>query len=84
MEKIVRCGMLYELYGNLLTDRQRQIYGNYVNDDFSLSENAAECGITRQGVYDMIKRIDSILEGYESKLHLLASLQKETGVDYSV
>ena len=47
------------------------IYGELVNDDLSLSEIAANHGITRQGVHDLIHRCDKILEGYEDKLHLL-------------
>ena len=71
MEKIVRQGMLYDLYGELLTEHQRSVYGDLVNDDLSLSEIAEIHGITRQGVHDLIKRCDRILEDYESKLHLL-------------
>lgn len=71
MEKIVRQGMLYDLYGELLTDHQRKVYGELVNDDLSLSEIAELNGITRQGAHDLIKRCDKILEGYEEKLHLL-------------
>ena len=71
MEKLVRQGMLYDLYGNLLTEHQQQIYGELVNNDLSLSEIAEQYGISRQGVHDLIKRCDKQLEGYESKLHLL-------------
>ena len=71
MEKLVRQGMLYDLYGELLTDHQRKVYGELVNDDLSLSEIAELNGITRQGAHDLIKRCDKILEGYEAKLHLL-------------
>ncbi len=71
MEKIVRQGMLYDLYGELLTDHQRKVYGELVNDDLSLSEIAQINGITRQGAHDIIKRCDKILESYEDKLHLL-------------
>ena len=77
MEKLVRQGMLYDLYGELLTEHQRSIYGGLVNDDLSLSEIAEIHGITRQGVHDLIKRCDRILEGYEDKLHLLAKKLEE-------
>jgi len=73
MEKLVRQGMLFDLYGGLLTDHQKEIYGALVNDDLSLSEIADEYGITRQGVQDLIKRCDKKLEEYEAKLHLLAA-----------
>lgn len=71
MEKIVRQGMLFDLYGDLLTEHQRKIYGALVNDDLSLSEIAADFCITRQGAQDLIKRTDRKLEDFESKLHLL-------------
>lgn len=71
MEKIVRQGMLYDLYGDLLTEHQKKVFGALVNEDLSLSEIAEECGITRQGAQDMIKRTEKKLEGFESKLHLL-------------
>ena len=71
MEKIVRQGMLYDLYGDLLTEHQKKVYGALVNEDLSLSEIAGDFGITRQGVQDLIKRTDKKLEDFESKLHLL-------------
>ena len=71
MERIVRLGMLYDLYGDLLTEHQREIFGALVNEDLSLSEIALDRGITRQGVQDMLKRTENKLEDYESKLHLL-------------
>lgn len=63
--------MLFDLYGDFLTEHQRNIYGALVNDDLSLSEIAADFSITRQGVQDLIKRTDKKLEDFESKLHLL-------------
>ena len=78
MEKIVRQGMLYDLYVELLTEHQREIFGDLVNNDMSLSEIAESYGISRQGVHDVIRRCDKQLEAYESKLHLLEKqLSKE-------
>ena len=71
MEKIVRQGLLYDFYGELLTEHQRRIYEDVVCNDLSLSEIAQEQGITRQGVHDLVKRCNRILEGYEDKLHLV-------------
>lgn len=72
--------MLYDLYGELLTEHQRKVYGELVNNDMSLSEIAEQYGISRQGVHDLIKRCDKQLEGYESKLHLLEQrLREEAG-----
>ena len=71
MEKIVEQGLLYDFYGELLTEHQRQIYEARVFDNLSLSEIAQDFEISRQGVHDLIKRCDKILQGYEDKLHLL-------------
>jgi hypothetical protein len=71
MEKIVEQGLLYDFYGELLTEHQRQIYEDAVYQDMSLGEIASDYGISRQGVHDLIRRCDKILADYESKLHLV-------------
>ena len=71
MEKIVEQGLLYDFYGELLTEHQRQIYKDVVFNDMSPSEIAEEQGISRQGVHDLIKRCNKILTGYEEKLKLV-------------
>ena len=71
MEKIVRQSLLFDFYGELLTEHQKQIYEDVVMNDLSYSEIARDSGISRQGVYDMMKRSDKILEEYEAKLHLV-------------
>ena len=71
MEKIVEQTLLYDFYGELLTERQQQVYESVVLEDYSLSEVAEELGISRQGVHDMIKRCNHTLEEYEGKLHLV-------------
>ncbi len=71
MEKKVMQTFLYDFYGELLTEHQQNIYEDFVLNDLSLSEIAEEAGISRQGVHDLVKRCDRILEGYEEKLHLL-------------
>lgn len=76
MEKIVQQTFLYDFYGELLTERQKQIYTEVVQNDLSLSEAGERFGISRQGVYDMVKRCDKILQGYEDKLHLLEKFLK--------
>jgi len=72
VEKIVEQGILYDFYGELLTPHQRGIYEDAVYGDLSLSEIAEKRGISRQGVYDLIRRCDRALAGYEEKLHLVA------------
>jgi len=71
MEKFVEQTLLYDFYGELLTERQQQVYESVVLEDFSLSEVAEELGISRQGVHDMIRRCNHALEEYEKKLHLV-------------
>lgn len=71
MEKFVEQTLLYDFYGELLTERQQQVYESVVLEDYSLSEVAEDLGISRQGVHDMIKRCNHTLEEYESRLHLV-------------
>lgn len=71
MEKFVEQTLLYDFYGELLTERQLQVYESVVLEDYSLSEVAENLGISRQGVHDMIKRCNHTLEEYESRLHLV-------------
>lgn len=71
MEKIVEQTLLYDFYGELLTEHQRRIYEDVVLNNYSLSEVAQELGISRQGVHDNLKRCSRILEDYEEKLHLV-------------
>ena len=76
LEKIVEQGLLYDFYGELLTEHQKAVYEDVVINDMSLSEIAREQGISRQGVHDMIKRCDRILNGYEEKLGLVEKFLK--------
>ena len=71
MEKIVAQGLLYDFYGELLTEHQRRVYEDVVFNDMSLSEIAEEQGISRLCVHDLVKRCDKILSGYEGKLKLV-------------
>lgn len=71
MERIIEQGILYDFYGPLLTKHQQEIYEAVVYNNLSLGEIAAEEGISRQGVHDLIKRCDKTLADYEEKLHLV-------------
>ena len=71
MEEKIEQAYLYDFYGELLNEHQRKIYEDFVFNDLSLGEIADEEGISRQGVYDLVKRCDKILEEYESKLLLV-------------
>ena len=74
MDKILEQALLYDFYGELLTAHQKEIYEQFVLDDLSLGEIAADAGISRQGVHDLIKRCDKTLSAYEEKLHLISSV----------
>ena len=76
MEKIVEQTLLYDFYGELLTEHQQKIYEDVVFHDMSLSEIAQENGISRQGVHDLVKRCDKILQGYEDKLGLVSKFHQ--------
>ena len=82
MERIVEQGLLYDFYGELLTEHQKKIYEDVVYNDLSLSEIAQEHGISRQGVHDMVRRCNHMLAEYENKLHLVERFLKiRSGVD---
>ena len=76
MDNIEKKNLLYDFYGELLTDHQRLIYEDAVYNDCSLSELAQEYNISRQGVHDLLKRCDKILGGYEEKLGLVERFNK--------
>jgi predicted DNA-binding protein YlxM (UPF0122 family) len=71
MEAFVEKTLLYDFYGELLTEHQREIYEDVVLNDYSVSEVAAELGISRQGVHDQLRRVDKLLAGYEERLLLV-------------
>ena len=71
MNEILKQALLYDFYGELLNEHQKEIYEQFVLEDLSLSEIALGAGISRQGVHDLVKRCQKTLEGYETKLHLV-------------
>ena len=76
MEEILKQTLLYDFYGELLTEHQKKIYEDVVYNDLSLTEIAKENGISRQGVHDLVRRCNHILQEYEDKLHLIARFMK--------
>lgn len=75
-----RMAMLYDFYGDLLTDRQKEFYDLYYNEDLSLAEIAENYGISRQGVRDVIVRAEAAMTEVEDKTHLIRrffQMQKE-------
>lgn len=80
MDKIYEQTMLFDFYGELLTEHQRRIYEDAVYNDMSLGEIAEEQGISRQGVHDLIRRCDKLLQSYESRMHLVERFARAKGM----
>jgi len=71
-EKSYEMTMLFDFYGDILTEKQRELFDLYYNEDLSLAEISEHLGITRQGVRDGIVRAEEIVKGFEEKLGLVA------------
>lgn len=71
MDKLMEQALLFDFYGELLTENQKQVYEAFVLNDYSLSEIAEERGISRQGVHDLVRRCSKQLNSYEERLHLV-------------
>jgi predicted DNA-binding protein YlxM (UPF0122 family) len=68
MEKLARMAVLLDMYGGLLTPKQRDVMDLYYNYDLSLAEIAEQYGISRQGVHDLIRRAEQTLDDAEHKI----------------
>ena len=66
-----RMTMLFDFYGELLTERQKEFFDLYYNEDLSLAEIAENAGISRQGVRDVIVRAEAAMTEIEDKTHLI-------------
>ncbi len=71
MDERVRQSLLLDVYGELLNEHQRDVFSASVFDDMSYSELADEFGCSRQAAFDLIRRINQKLEGYEKRLGLV-------------
>jgi len=80
LEKTTRMNFLYDFYNSLLTPKQQSYMSLYYLDDYSLGEIAEEYEISRQAVYDNIKRTEAMLEEYEEKLRLFEKFQERTNL----
>lgn len=80
LEKTTRINFLYDFYQTLLTDKQRIYMQLYYLDDLSLGEIAEEYGVSRQAVYDNVRRTEAMLEDYEAKLKLFSKFQKRVEI----
>lgn len=76
LEKTTRMNFLFDFYQALLTDKQRSYMELYYLDDHSLGEIAESYSISRQAVYDNIRRTEAMLEEYEEKLNLFEKFQQ--------
>ena len=76
LEKLVEIGLLFEQYKMLLTDKQQEIVSLYYNEDYSLGEISENLKVSRQGVYDTLKRSEKILREYEAKLGLVGKMKE--------
>ena len=71
MSEVARASLLYDFYGELLTEKQRQVMALYHEENLSLAEIGEEFGISRQAVFDTLKKAEQALQSYEEKLGLV-------------
>jgi predicted DNA-binding protein YlxM (UPF0122 family) len=76
LEKTNRVNLLFDFYAPLLTEKQRTIMACYFHDNLSLGEIAGELAVSRQAVYEHIKRAETTLDDYERKLQLLEKYER--------
>lgn len=71
LKEKIELSILFDFYGELMKNNHKHIFEDYILNDLSLSEIAEEQGISRQGVYDIIKRCSIQLRNYEERLNLI-------------
>ena len=71
--------LLYDFFGELLTDKQREYFEYHYSDDLSLSEISEIAGVSRQGVRDVLVRAEKLLREYEAKTGVVARFMELTG-----
>ena len=74
-----RMTMLFDFYGEVLTERQKEFFDLYYNEDLSLAEIAENYGISRQGVRDVIVRAEAVMTELEDKTGLLKRFMQMRG-----
>lgn len=77
IEERIELSMLYDFYGALLKENQQRIFEASILEDYNFSEIAQEEGITRQGVYDIVKRVTRQLKLYEEKMGLVEKFREQ-------
>lgn len=78
LEKTTRMNYLFDFYQALLTPKQRNYMSLYYLEDYSLGEISELSHVSRQAVYDNIKRTEAMLESYEEKLHLYRKFDQKS------
>lgn len=78
LEKTMRLNYLFDFYQSLLTPKQQEYMSMYYLEDLSLVEISQLANVSRQAIYDNIKRTEAILESYEEKLLLYEKFEKRT------
>ena len=77
-DKTLEMTMLFDFYGDMLTEKQREYFDLYYNEDLSLGEIADNVGITRQGVRDIIVRAENTLLEFEKKTGIVARFEERS------
>lgn len=80
LEKTVRMNILFSFYKELLTVKQAQYMADYYEEDYTLAEIAANNNVSRQAIYDSIKRTEESLLAYEEKLQLVEEFEERKRV----
>ncbi len=75
MEKDLKFSILLQIYGELLTEKQKEVVGLYYDYDLSLAEISENLGVSRQAVLDSLRNACDSLRNYEEKLNILAKNQ---------
>ena len=79
LDNLARESLLYDFYGGLLTEKQREVMELYHEENYSIVEIAGELGVSKQAVHDNLKKTEKILSDYEDKLGLVAKFVSRTG-----
>ena len=80
LEKTLKMNQLFSFYGELLTSKQKNYMADYYEEDYTLAEIADNHGVSRQAVYDSLKRTEDTLLDYEKKLHLVKEFERRNDV----
>lgn len=77
IEKTIKFSILYDIYGPLLKGRDKEVFEDHVMNDLSLAEIADSQGMTRQGVFNIIKNVEKKLLSFEEALHLYSKYEAQ-------